>query len=173
MALSGPACGWLDMPRAAHTLDNQTRRADHSHAALAGSPFACTRRAAGARSGSPTRKDALHVRIYRTGNRDCSARRGHEGTCRLASRLPSSPRQGHHLLGHVSRCTRGSPREPGAALTRPSGANRHSLLQCERESGRARWPRQHAGAVGEISVTRWPERRRPGELDRRVSRADA
>ena len=68
-------------------------------------------------------------------------------------RVPSRPRQGHW---------------PGAAPARPSGPNHQSLLQCERGSGRARWPRQPAGAVGEISVTRWPECRRPGALDRRV-----
>jgi hypothetical protein len=40
--------------------------------------------------------------------------------------------------------------QPGAAPARPSGPNRSALLQCEREPGRARWPRQHAVAVGEF-----------------------
>src|ERR1700745_1205493 len=71
-----------------------------------------------------------------------------------------------HAKGIVCAGTfRGAPEArrggPARAPARPGVTNHHSLLQCEWGSGGARWPRQPTGAGSEISVTRWPEHRRP------------
>src|SRR5690242_12562112 len=41
---------------------------------------------------------------------------------------------------HVSRCARCSPSEPGGAPARRNCLNCPTFLQCQWESGRARWP---------------------------------